>query len=128
MTTGLPDLHSLQEHIHRQAVAELMGTYDPPRVAAETPEPENTRCSRRTAWWRQPWKSTKSMATVLTSPKLSDVEHERHMQLCRECPDSTAQGDKLFCGCCGCGTHRLADLHIKNRYSAHHCPGTPAAF
>ena len=79
-----------------------------------------------------PKKISEKMLTFLravTGPAASDETYQNRLATCTGCEHlkTVVRGDeqRLFCGACGCGKWRLAELHTKLKFADLECPLDP---
>jgi len=103
------------------------GTLYIPRSDAETEAWMDERYQRITGELRwlpkkNIFQKAKSLAVAVTSGKTTDETFEARMDICKGCKCLRTLGDNLYCGCCGCGKNRLAELHTKLKMKKARCP------
>lgn len=64
----------------------------------------------------------KSFVRTVSSSKVSEVEYERRLNICKNCTKLKVVESKLYCSSCGCGQNSLAELTTKLRWSQANCP------
>jgi hypothetical protein len=64
----------------------------------------------------------KSFVKAVTGPKASEEVFAARMSICRECEHLKTANEKLYCGACGCGRWRIAELSKKLRFANLECP------
>lgn len=86
------------------------------RSVALSPEQQE----KRQTWWRK----VKTFLEAVTGPARDDAEYERVRAICLtgKCGKLKTEGDKHYCGACGCGKWKLAELDTKLRFAAVTCP------
>lgn len=63
--------------------------------------------------------------TAVTGPRCTDDQFESRLSICRVCEFRRVDGEKEYCGACGCPQWRLSELSTKLRFSNLSCPLTP---
>jgi hypothetical protein len=71
----------------------------------------------------------KAMAFVeaIISPWVSQEQHDMRVTVCagNDCGHLRREQEKIYCGACGCGKWRLAELRTKCWFAALECPCDP---
>jgi hypothetical protein len=66
----------------------------------------------------------RSFLAAVTGPKVSEEVFRQRLIICASnaCGHLRKQDDRLYCGACGCGQWRLAELHTKLWFANLECP------
>ena len=67
----------------------------------------------------------KSLISAVTGPRATEETYQKRLAICEACPKLKRKNDKLFCGACGCGKWKLAELHTKLKFADLECPLDP---
>jgi hypothetical protein len=63
-----------------------------------------------------------SFARAELSGSVPNDLYAARLTVCQECPRLIRRGAHMYCGACGCGTWRFAELHYKLRLRLSFCP------
>lgn len=63
-----------------------------------------------------------SLWDAVTGPSCSDSVFDARIRTCRGCEFMRRDGDKEYCGSCGCPNWRLSELSTKLRFANLSCP------
>ena len=100
------------------------GSQSPPAPTAGQLRPPRPQIDRKLiyktppTWWRKAW----SYATAKFGGRASRRLVALRREACLECDRIVQKGDGLFCGACGCGYRRDANLAVKTRMKLAACP------
>jgi hypothetical protein len=67
-------------------------------------------------------KRAMSFVRAVTGSKTTEAVFAERMRICSQCPHLRQSDGKLYCGACGCGQWRLAELSKKLRFANLECP------
>lgn len=63
-----------------------------------------------------------SLMRAVSGPRASEDVYQARLALCRACEYLKADGSKEYCGACGCGKWKLAQLSVKLKFAQLECP------
>jgi len=63
-----------------------------------------------------------SFVKAVTSGTVNDDVFNARLAACESCKHLRRDGEKLYCGGCGCGRWKLSELHTKLRFANLKCP------
>ncbi len=107
-----------------QASAELRGLVTCHQITGLPPNPGTiqhaARIDRQVGWLAKVGR----FLTAVTGPHVSDEAFEQRLAACsaNTCGKLRVDGEKRYCGACGCGKWRLAELSTKLRFARLECP------
>lgn len=68
------------------------------------------------------WARVLSFLSAVTGPRCDDDEYRRRISACIACDAVKHEDARQYCGACGCGSWRLAELETKLRFQNLECP------
>ena len=66
--------------------------------------------------------------SVVSGPKVSSEVFESRLAICKGCKYMREEDGKMYCGRCGCGKWRMAELTNKLKWARLECADSPPRF